>query len=73
MHSITTHGGTRRLTVFSSVEEVETTDRESLIGWLASNDPNGCYRDADSIAEFGAPMSHAEAVECVCRQLEIEL
>ena len=31
------------------------SDRGDLIAWLESNDPNGCYSDADAISEWGEP------------------
>ncbi len=37
--------------------------REELINWLVSNDRNGCYSDADCIAEWGEPMTRDEAIE----------
>lgn len=35
--------------------------RSTVIEWLCTNDRNGCYSDADMVAEWGAPMTEAEA------------
>lgn len=37
------------------------SSREDLIEWLAHDDPNGCWTDADSIAEHDAPLTIEEA------------
>lgn len=41
------------------------SDRQTLIAWLSTNDPNGCYDDEESLAEFDRVMSLAEAWECL--------
>ena len=46
------------------------SDRETLIDWLETCDPNGTYSDADSIAEFGEAMTITEAWETVSRMAE---
>lgn len=45
------------------------TPREEIIDWLQWNDPNGVYRDADSIREFGNIMSKDEGIEIMKRQV----
>ena len=37
--------------------------RERIIERLEEVDPNGCYRDADALAEFGRVWTEAELVE----------
>jgi|DEB0MinimDraft_3_1074331.scaffolds.fasta_scaffold217237_2 hypothetical protein len=37
-----------------------TMTREQLIDWLTSNDPNGCYTDADHMLEFGTVATYDE-------------
>lgn len=46
-------------------------DRQWLINWLAFNDPNGCYTDADMIAEGFEPMTLEQARELYLNQLEV--
>ncbi|MBE9465496.1 hypothetical protein ACFP1I_22330 [Dyadobacter subterraneus] len=43
--------------------------REEIIDWLEWNDPNGVYRDEQSIAEFGTIVSKEEGIEIIKRQL----
>ncbi|MBL0050942.1 MAG: hypothetical protein IPP29_05135 [Bacteroidetes bacterium] len=43
--------------------------REEIIDWLKWNDPNGVYRDEQSIAEFGRPVTKPEAEEIMLRQI----
>lgn len=43
--------------------------REEIIDWLQWNDPNGVYRDEQSMAEFGNICSKEEAIEIVKRQV----
>lgn len=45
------------------------TPREEIIGWLQWNDPNGVYRDEDSMREFGNILSKEEGVEIIKRQI----
>lgn len=41
--------------------------REELLAWLCWNDPNGCYTDADSIAEGYEPLS-LESEKAIMRE-----
>lgn len=50
-------------------EIANTMDRESLINWLCWNDPNGVYRDAESIKEFGNVLSLQDALHLVVTQI----
>lgn len=43
--------------------------REELIDWLQWNDPNGIYRDIDSLSEFGSILTKAEGVEIIKNQI----
>lgn len=43
--------------------------RNELITWLIWNDPNGVYRDEDSLREFDNILSKTEAIEIVTRQI----
>jgi hypothetical protein len=45
------------------------TPREEIVDWLQWNDPNGVYRDTDSLNEFGNIMSKDEGVEIMKRQV----
>ena len=63
MQRIETHGGTRTMVLFHTLDEVEAMTREGLIAWLMSNDRNGCYSDADNLAEWGAALPLASLVE----------
>lgn len=45
------------------------TPREEIVDWLQWNDPNGVYRDADSLSEFGNIMGKDEGVEIMKRQV----
>ena len=47
---------------------VNVNDRDSLIGWLVWNDPNGCYRDRDCIAEGLPLLRHIDALLCYLEQ-----
>ena len=56
------------------VEVVEERDlvsltREELISWLCWNNPNGVYRDEESIAEFGEIMPYEEAYWIALRRI----
>ena len=42
--------------------------REDMIEWLCWSDPNGVYKDKDSLMEFGNIMSREEAMEIILRQ-----
>ena len=42
--------------------------RCQLINILVRNDPNGCYRDADSILEFGRIATYEELLDCAIDQ-----
>ena len=56
---------------FEAVNEAiaRTMDRESLIDWLVWNDPNGVYRDIESLNEFGNVLTRENALEIVLNQL----
>jgi hypothetical protein len=43
-------------------------NREELINWLCWNDPNGVYRDEDSIREGMDVLSYEEAYELYLNQ-----
>ena len=43
--------------------------REELISWLIWNDPNGVYRDEQSLQEFGQIITKDEALEIALRQI----
>ena len=43
--------------------------REDLINFLVWNDPNGVYKDQDSLDEIGNIMSYEEGVEIITRQI----
>lgn len=43
-------------------------NREQLIEWLCWNDPNGVYRDEDSIREGMEVLSYEEAYELYLNQ-----
>ncbi|MCZ4318758.1 hypothetical protein O4H26_07135 [Aequorivita viscosa] len=43
--------------------------RNELITWLKWNDPNGVYRDEDSLREFDRILSKTEAMEIITRQI----
>lgn len=45
------------------------SDRQTLIDWLVTNDPNGVYTDEDSLAEWDEVMSLDEAWECLANNL----
>ena len=40
-------------------------NREEMIAWLCTNDPNGCYTDEDSRLEGLEPMTTDDAYECM--------
>ena len=42
-------------------------NREQLIDWLCLADPNGIYRDEDSIGEGMDPITYEEALEIYLR------
>jgi hypothetical protein len=44
-------------------------NREDLIKWLMSNDPNGCYSDEQSKGEGFEPMTRNQALELALNQL----
>jgi len=45
-------------------------NREQLIDWLCWNDPNGVYRDEDSIREGMEILSYQEALDLYIKQKE---
>jgi hypothetical protein len=45
-------------------------NREQLIDWLYWNDPNGVYRDEDSIREGMEILSYQEALDLYIKQKE---
>lgn len=49
--------------------KVASMSREEIIDWLKWNDPNGVYRDEQSIAELGRPVTKPEAEEIMLRQI----
>lgn len=50
-------------------EDLVYFTRLELIEWLSWNDPNGCYRDHDSIAEFDTIITKEVAFEIASRQI----
>lgn len=48
---------------------VNSMNRCDLIDWLSWNDPNGIYRDDQSLKELGNVMSREEGVEILLRQI----
>lgn len=48
--------------------ELKTWSRQDLINWLSWNDPNGIYRDEESLAELGCVMTYDEGFEIMVRQ-----
>ncbi|MFY8185197.1 MAG: hypothetical protein ACOVLD_03940 [Bacteroidia bacterium] len=44
-----------------TVNDLPKMSREQLIEWLCWNDPNGVYRDEESMSEFGVIMDEKEA------------
>jgi hypothetical protein len=53
----------------ATTEDLESFTRDGLIDWLVFNDPNGCYRDHESIAECGTILTKEEAYEIAIRQI----
>lgn len=49
--------------------KLNSWSRNELISWLRWNDPNGVYRDADSLREFGNILGKPEAIEIIMRQI----
>lgn len=49
--------------------ELNSWSRNELITWLRWNDPNGVYRDEDSLREFDNILSKSEAIEIITRQI----
>lgn len=49
--------------------ELENWSREDIIEWLKWNDPNGIYRDQESLDELGNVMSYHEGVEILINQI----
>jgi hypothetical protein len=45
-------------------------NREQLIEWLCANDPNGVYRDEDSIREGMDVLTYEQALELYLTQSE---
>jgi len=52
--------------------ELNTWSRLELIEWLCWNDPNGVYRDEQSLREFDNILSKEEAIEIISRQITEE-
>ncbi len=48
--------------------ELKTWSKQDLINWLSWNDPNGIYRDEESLAELGSIMTYKQGVEIMIRQ-----
>lgn len=49
-------------------DKLKNWRRQDLINWLSWNDPNGIYREKDSLAEVGVIMTYEEGVEIMVRQ-----
>lgn len=43
--------------------------RQDLINWLKWNDPNGIYRDDESMEEVGFIMTYEQGVEIMIKQI----
>ena len=52
-----------------TINDLPNMSREQLIEWLCWNDRNGCYRDEESMAEFGVIMDEKEAYDTALRQM----
>lgn len=50
-------------------QELQNWKREELITWLSWNDPNGVYRDDESMAELGNIMTYEEGIQLVVKQV----
>jgi hypothetical protein len=50
-------------------DDLDILTREELIEWLCWNDRNGCYRDDETIAEFGEILPYEEAYWIAKRQI----
>ena len=50
-------------------EDLETMSRTSLIEWLCWNDPNGVYRDEQSLLEFDEILTKEDAYWIALRQI----
>lgn len=50
--------------------ELKNWSTANLINWLSWNDPNGIYRDEESLAELGCIMTYEEAVEIMVKQAQ---
>jgi len=51
---------------------LKQTPREEIIDWLQWNDPNGVYRDVDSMREFGNVLSKEDSVEIMKLQVLLQ-
>lgn len=49
--------------------KLNSWSRNELITWLKWNDPNGVYRDEDSLREFDNILSKPQAIEIITRQI----
>lgn len=49
--------------------KLNSWSRNELITWLKWNDPNGVYRDEDSLREFDNILGKPEAMEIITRQI----
>lgn len=49
---------------------VNAMSREDIIEWLSWNDPNGIYRDEQSLKELGNKMTWEEGLEILLRKVE---
>lgn len=49
-------------------ELLNNLDRKTMIEWLCWADPNGIYRDEDSLAELGCIMSLEEGMALILKQ-----
>lgn len=50
-------------------KELLSWSREALIRWLTWNDPNGIYRDEESIAELGNILTKEEGIDLIIGQI----
>jgi hypothetical protein len=57
--------------VYEKIElQYDKMNREQLIEWLCANDPNGVYRDEDSIREGMDVLTYEQALELYLTQSE---
>lgn len=53
-----------------NIDILKKMNRTSLINWLCKNDPNGVYKDSDSVREFGNKLKKSECIEIILNQIQ---